>query len=160
MKKSDIICVFVPYWVKHTFSEIDYPYKWEWDDGTYYSIMSKEEYEKYIEDDWDRIKNLEEENKYLKSEIRRITYQRDNLSSIADNLVDENRYLEKENDRLKEVEYENKKLKAELEEADKAKMNALNWMSDLSRFCVEQVKKLEQENRKLKEELWKFIMKS
>ena len=52
-KKSDIICIFVPYGVEPTFSEKDYPYKWEDEDGTYYSIMSKEEYLAYIEWEWD-----------------------------------------------------------------------------------------------------------
>ena len=47
-KKDEIICIFVPYGVEHSFSEKDYKYKWEDEDGTYYSIMSKEEYlEKY-----------------------------------------------------------------------------------------------------------------
>ena len=54
-------------------------------------VYSEEEYKK-----------LEKENKYLKSEIRRITRQRDNLSGIANNLIDENRYLEEENKKLKE----------------------------------------------------------
>lgn len=50
MKKEDeIICIFVPYGVEPTFPEKDYPYKWEDEDGTYYSIMSKEEYLAYIE---------------------------------------------------------------------------------------------------------------
>ena len=48
---------------------------------------------------------------------------------------------------------ENKKLKAELEEADKAKIGSLNWMSDLSSFWLEQVEKLEEENKNLKEQL-------
>lgn len=51
-EKSEIICIFVPYGVEPTFSEKDYPYKWEDEDGTYYSIMSKEEYLAYIEWEW------------------------------------------------------------------------------------------------------------
>lgn len=54
------------------------------------------------------------------------------------------------NDYKKEYE-KNKKLKAELEEADKAKMNALNWMSDLSSFWLEQVNKLEERIRFLEQ---------
>lgn len=52
LETTKIICIFVPYWVEPTFSEKDYPYKWEDEDGTYYSIMSKEEYLTYIEWEW------------------------------------------------------------------------------------------------------------
>ena len=48
-KEDEIICIFVPYGVEPTFPEKDHPYKWEDEDGTYYSIMSKEEYLAHIE---------------------------------------------------------------------------------------------------------------
>lgn len=60
-------------------------------------------------------------------------------------------------DKIEELEQENTKLKAELEKEDKAKMNALNWMSDLSKFWLEQIKKLEEERDFFKEQatLWR-----
>ena len=63
-------------------------------------------------------------------------------------------YTEEE---YKKLEEENRKLKAELEKEDKAKMNALNWMSDLSKFWLEQIKKLEEDRDFFKEQaiLWR-----
>ena len=56
-------------------------------------------------------KNEYEENRKLKSEIRRITNQRENLKGIVDNLIDENRYLEECLDNKEKV---NKQLREDI----------------------------------------------
>ena len=60
-KKTDIICIFVPNGVQHTSRQKNLPYKWEEEDGTFYSVMPREVYNDYLE--------LEEENRKLKSDL-------------------------------------------------------------------------------------------
>ena len=81
---NNIICIFVPNGVKPTFSEKEYPYRWEEEDGTFYSVMPREVYNDYLE--------LEEENKKLKK-----YYDRD-----KEELMESCYSLAKENDELKE----------------------------------------------------------
>ena len=124
---------------------IDYPYKWEWDDGTYYSIMSKEEYEKYIEDDWDRIKKLEEENKKLKE--------------ICDVYVPRTLKLE-ENKKLQEKVNTYSEEYGKLREENRNLKEKVQQMQENYENLNDAYTEILWENIKLKEEIWKFIMKS
>ena len=66
-EKSDIICIFVPNGVKPTSRQKNLPYKWEEEDGTFYSVMPREVYNDYLELE-EEIKNLKEKQKILDKE--------------------------------------------------------------------------------------------
>ena len=59
---NNIICIFVPNGVKPISRQKNLPYKWEEEDGTFYSVMPREVYNDYLE--------LEEENKKLNEELK------------------------------------------------------------------------------------------
>ena len=61
---NNIICIFVPNGVKPTSRQKNLPYKWEEEDGTFYSVMPREVYNDYLE--------LEEENKKLKMLVKEL----------------------------------------------------------------------------------------